>query len=399
MVNLSHALAFALAATVPLVQGQQQTSRCVAGDVCASIRVAQGSPNTLFLQITAPSTGWSAVGLGSQMAGALIFVVYPNGRGGVTVSPRLATGHVMPRFADSIRATALNGTAVVGDRLTANIRCDGCNQWNGGSADFTSSNQGFIFAHNGQNIASTSTSQIIQQHDAYGRFTLSPAAATSEFSVQSNPFEGSNTPTPTDGTNSRPDPSPTGSLASSRRGLIAHGIVATIVFLFLLPFGVLALPDRLPLGGAVRTRVLSHGLIQTLAFALATTAVGLACWYEEVRDNHFTSTHQRMGYVPFALLALQLPLGIVHHLLFRRRGRSPLRPVHVWLGRAILLLGFVVGGFGVEQARVLGLAGTGEANQGRGLVWAWTGVAAAWVLVWGGWRALKGRRDRRGEKR
>lgn len=48
------------------------------------------SGNDIFLQLSGlAKAGWVGMGIGNQMKGALIFVVYSDGNGNVTVSPRL----------------------------------------------------------------------------------------------------------------------------------------------------------------------------------------------------------------------------------------------------------------------------------------------------------------------
>lgn len=48
------------------------------------------SGNDIFLQLSGPeSAGWVGTGIGTEMKGALIFVIYSDGNGNVTVSPRL----------------------------------------------------------------------------------------------------------------------------------------------------------------------------------------------------------------------------------------------------------------------------------------------------------------------
>lgn len=48
------------------------------------------SGNDVFLQLSGPAkAGWVGTGIGTQMKGALIFVIYSDGNGNVTVSPRL----------------------------------------------------------------------------------------------------------------------------------------------------------------------------------------------------------------------------------------------------------------------------------------------------------------------
>lgn len=48
------------------------------------------SGNDIFLQLNGPtSAGWVGTGIGTQMRGALIFVIYQDGDGNVTASSRL----------------------------------------------------------------------------------------------------------------------------------------------------------------------------------------------------------------------------------------------------------------------------------------------------------------------
>jgi hypothetical protein len=62
------------------------------GDVCGSINVPDSGSDLFFQVKGSTDPGWVAVGVGSGMAGALIFVIYPSADGkNVTVSPRLGT--------------------------------------------------------------------------------------------------------------------------------------------------------------------------------------------------------------------------------------------------------------------------------------------------------------------
>jgi hypothetical protein len=60
------------------------------GDICAAINIPS-TTDDIFVQIQAQkSLGWAAVGIGNQMAGALIFLTFPSADGkNVTLSPRL----------------------------------------------------------------------------------------------------------------------------------------------------------------------------------------------------------------------------------------------------------------------------------------------------------------------
>lgn len=56
-----------------------------------------------FVRVAFPRTyAWAAIGFGSEMNGARIFVVYTDGEGNVTVSPRRGTGHVEPQYDETV---------------------------------------------------------------------------------------------------------------------------------------------------------------------------------------------------------------------------------------------------------------------------------------------------------
>lgn len=51
------------------------------------------------------------------------------------------------------------------------------------------------------------------------------------------------------------------------------------------------------------------------------------------------------------MLGIQPVLGILHHLQYRRRGsRGIFGYVHIWYGRALIILGMVNGGLGLQLA-------------------------------------------------
>jgi hypothetical protein len=59
------------------------------------------------------------------MTGATIFVMYSDGNGNVTISPRDGIGHVQPGF-NSTRmsgVTLLEGSGISGGMMTANVKC------------------------------------------------------------------------------------------------------------------------------------------------------------------------------------------------------------------------------------------------------------------------------------
>lgn len=86
---------------------------------------AQTGNGDYFFQMTGPITNqWISLGVGSsQMKGALMFVMYQDGNGNVTVTPRLGVGNVMPLLYPSATLELLEGSGVTGNMMTANVRC------------------------------------------------------------------------------------------------------------------------------------------------------------------------------------------------------------------------------------------------------------------------------------
>ena len=99
------------------------------GGVCYRLNVPEQTASTgngdIFFQIQGPSTkSWIAVGQGTGMAGADIFVVYADASGkNVTLSPRLGKGHVQPLFNSKAQAFLIGGSGISNGLMTANIRC------------------------------------------------------------------------------------------------------------------------------------------------------------------------------------------------------------------------------------------------------------------------------------
>jgi uncharacterized membrane protein YgcG len=145
------------------------------------------SGDDVFLHIRGPtSAGWIATGIGSAMSGSLMFIIYQNGEGNVTFSPRLGTGEVEPKFESSIQFELLEGTGVQGELMTANIKCSNCRTWDGGSLAVTSTNQNFIWAIGDQTVTSKSQTETLSKHVRNGFYRLDMTQVTGGDSP--NPF-------------------------------------------------------------------------------------------------------------------------------------------------------------------------------------------------------------------
>jgi hypothetical protein len=110
---------------------------------------ASGNGKTIFFQLKAPSgTQWIGLGQGSSMVGANIFMVYTAGDGNVTLSPRSSIGHTQPTFNSAAKVSLLEGSGVLSDgSMVANVRCDSCLSWNGGSMSPTDPNSAWIWSY------------------------------------------------------------------------------------------------------------------------------------------------------------------------------------------------------------------------------------------------------------
>lgn len=103
--------------------------------------------NDLHFNMTAPSTySWFAFGVGSQMRNSMMFIGYPSANGtGVTLSPRLATGHQQPQYSSDLNVEVVSSSITNGAYQLMAI-CKNCTTWSLGTMDTTSTNQPFIFA-------------------------------------------------------------------------------------------------------------------------------------------------------------------------------------------------------------------------------------------------------------
>lgn len=112
----------------------------------------------------------------------------------------------------------------------------------------------------------------------------------------------------------------------------AHGIIATIVFLFLVPAAIFYVRfyTRRP-GYAIRY----HAYLQILS-VLLTTVVFILGWFAVGPNRSLTNPHHGIGVAIYTLILLQIVGG---RLIKNIRGRSLRVMLHQWFGRSIALLG------------------------------------------------------------
>ncbi|KAG8835663.1 hypothetical protein FRC17_001852 [Serendipita sp. 399] len=199
--------------------------------------------------------------------------------------------------------------------------------------------QNLIWAWSSNQPSGNTPDADIVQHDDQGDFVLTLTNQVSPDGSGSSP-----TTTTTGGSNgSGGGSSASIPLTHSQKVFAAHGILMTVAFLILLPFG--ALQARL-----LRTIVPgkwwfgAHWIIQwpitavliIVGFALAVDEVG------DLRTGQFSSTHKKWGLVIVLLYVVQCILGgVIHHLKPARvTRRPPQNYLHAILGITIIALAF-----------------------------------------------------------
>lgn len=197
------------------------------------VAASSGSGNVYF-QLRAPTKyEWVGLGIGSQMRGAKIFVMYTDGKGNVTISPREGKGHIMPEHVDRPDVELLAGSGIVDGHMVANVKCSKCTD-----LDLKSSNNWIAAWKEGDAINSAEMDATITYHDEHHQFDVDFAKA--KVSSDSNPFTGAaSNPTPGGGSGSGVTTS-----KSDNSDMLkwAHGIIMMIVFTALYPMGSALMP-------------------------------------------------------------------------------------------------------------------------------------------------------------
>lgn len=252
-----------------------------AESVCYSVGVPSSSADSesgnIYFQISAPTSyQWVALGTGTAMAGSNMFIMYQDGQGNVTLSPRLGGNHVMPTLDTSATAAQLtllagSGVSADGDTMTANVRCANCESWSGGGElDLQSAESGWIGAwRKGSSLATTSKSASLVQHDDTVIFQLDLTKAV--LSTDSNPFVGDSGG---DGADADGDGSGVSVVATSSKAnstLVAHGVIMAVVFVILYPLGALLMP--------ILGRWWAHAAVQAVVWVLMWAGFGLGIEY------------------------------------------------------------------------------------------------------------------------
>jgi hypothetical protein len=329
--------------------GASVVQTCTESDVCFSLNVPESSANSegeaIFFQLTAPTTySWVALGQGTAMSNAHMFVMYSSADGNnVTLSPRTTSGHVMPTHNTAATFTLLEGSGISNGKMTANVRCSNCKDTmslGGGeqrrqNEDTTSENSDWVYAHHsGPPLASDDLNAPITQHDSHGAFTWDLSQATGGSAA--NPFLNMNPATTT--------PSSSASDRNTRLVRI-HGALAALAFVAVFPIG----------GILVRFAKLSnlawiHGTLQVFGYAIFLAAGGIGIHLADDL-SYLSEAHVIIGVVLLVVLFFMPMAGVLHHRMYKKvHKRTMLSYGHVWTGRVAIILGMINGGAGLQLA-------------------------------------------------
>ncbi|ESZ92533.1 hypothetical protein SBOR_7059 [Sclerotinia borealis F-4128] len=314
----------------------------------------------IYFQLSAPDTyQWVALGIGRSMAGAYIFIVYSDGNGNVTISARTGgQGHVEPMVDEGLasKVQLLEGSGITGGVMKANVLCTNCPL-----TSTTTTSSPWIAAWNkGSPIDSTSTSYSINQHgdDSYRQFTYDLTSAT--ITSDENPFLSTSTSpsaTPSQPSSSSGDSAgETGGGGSEEYGTpastikaynIAHGTIMGITMVILFPLGAIAM--------TIFGKWWLHAAFQVFSLVMLIIGFGLGVKLAMFKDYLFKNqgkTHTSFGLALFILFLIQPIIGLLHHLAYQKQhARGFLGYIHIWYGRALLILGIINGGLGLQLAR------------------------------------------------
>lgn len=303
---------------------------------------ASSGSGPIYFQMKAPSTiQWFALGQGPQMTGANIFIVYASSSSNITISPRSGKGEFEPVPNSNAVVSLLEGSGISNGVMTANVRCDSCLSWSGGTLKLNDAASPWIWSMKlGSPLNSADPSESLTQHTIRGPFTFDLSKASG--SDSQDPFsEQPDQPESTSGSSSSHGSTISGSTIVRKRA--THAIIMAVAFLLLFPSFALSI-RVIPYAKTVPH---IHAPLQLLTLCLA--VIGFAYGLSLARDlKKVDGYHPIIGMVVIGYLVLFQPaLGIVQHRHYRRtKQRSVYGVIHLWLGRTILALALVNGGLG-----------------------------------------------------
>ncbi|RFU77312.1 integral membrane [Trichoderma arundinaceum] len=297
-----------------------------------------GNTDIYFSLRVSTSRSWGAIGLGSDdMPGALFLILYrsKNNQNNVTFSPRLAYGNYEPKYYPDLKFEVFSGTGVKDGYMTFNAVCkEHCRSWPAGGTsrgyiDVSSPNQKAIYALGPkESFSDDQLSANLKMHSEHGTFTIdmkrTQGRADLPVLTKDSVAEGTTL-----------DNSSTGNFDWKAA---AHAAFMVFSFMFLIPLGAILI--------RMEKWAKFHKFNQTFALALVLTglAFGILTSFNYQRSRGFHSLHQVLGFIIVLLMLVQMAVGILHHLKWRKTKQPTLfGKIHLWNGRIVMTVGAVNG--------------------------------------------------------
>lgn len=311
-----------------------------------------------------PASSWMGIGFGSRMQDTFMLIAYPSENGtGLTISPRWARGHSEPDYVPDVvvekifnDAYAPHANTVDDGVMIAHGVCRNCTSLVLDKIDLNSKAQPFIYAlgaapKKSDPLKSDDPAAALRLHAFHGHFLADMTFATS-------PETHARVPHPND-----PGGAPSGvadtnfAFAFSTTPYdtstdnewvpVLHGVLMSLAVILIFPLGAVIMRMLKRFGFA------AHVGLQV--FGLVVVVIGFGAGvYVSQRYNHtrnFGTSHQVLGLLIFAALFAQAVLGLAHHRLYTRwRKETAIGIVHRCLGPAVIVLGLVNGGLGLNLA-------------------------------------------------
>ncbi|KAG5801511.1 hypothetical protein H9Q71_013905 [Fusarium xylarioides] len=270
---------------------------------------ASSSSGNLFIRIQAPDEyQWVGLGTGDKMSGSTMFVIYQDGTGKVTLSTRMGHDHEMPDHSLMRSVRLIEGSGVMNKTMVANIHCGDL-----GNMHFKGSNHWI-------------------KHDGHNSFSIDFSEAV--VNSNSNPFIHMTTATPSGAASAGGGEGNTSTI---------HGIIMSVVFLLGYPLGSLLMP--------IIGKWFIHATWQMIVFIGMWAGFVTGKLAADRTGNWFNAPHVIIGTIVCGLMAVQPILGGLHHRNFvNHQRRTGISHVHIWYGRALMILGIVNGGLGLQLA-------------------------------------------------
>jgi len=124
---------------------------------------------------------------------------------------------------------------------------------------------------------------------------------------------------------------------------MAHAVLAPVAFVLLFPIGAMII-RLLSFKGVVWL----HAGWMVTTYIIVLGAMGMGVWIAVVTQQ-LDTYHSIIGLIVVGALLLQPVSGITHHLLYKKTGGANVATYpHIWWGRAIVTLGIINGGFGLQ---------------------------------------------------